>query len=416
MLLVGIVSLRTLPPMSAWTPLWQDYGYDARSPLEVDLDVDVCVIGAGVGGISTAWHLAKHGVSATVLEGRTAGSGASGRNGGFVIAGTAPFHNDARRRFGHELARRIHAATIDAQQDVLEIAEQLGASSLFEQRGSLRLAVDSEESAHLLEDLEALHEDGFAAELVTGDDLPVELRGPGRSGYITADDCAVQPARWIRAFADGAEALGARIFEHSPVAAPLGARDGTAFVLQTPRARIRAERVVVAADGALPILVPAVRPNVRSRRLHMVATAPTDARLARQLVYSRWGYEYHHQTPEGRVALGGYSDIDGDDSADSYTEREEPSPSVLWRLERHLREELGVEAPVTHRWVGLVGYGPDERPLAGPVPGEDGLYVLGGYNGTGNLNGFVAGRVVAALIARGSSPDADLYGTERITS
>jgi hypothetical protein len=42
--------------------------------------------------------------------------------------------------------------------------------------------------------------------------------------------------------------------------------------------------------------------------------------------------------------------------------------------------------------------------------------VLGGYNGTGNLNGFVAGRVVAELIAQGSSPDADLYGTERITS
>ena len=88
---------------------------------------------------------------------------------------------------------------------------------------------------------------------------------------------------------------------------------------------------------------------------------------------------------------------------------------VLQRLERHLRDELGVEAPVTHRWVGLVGYGPDERPLAGPVPGEDGLYVLGGYNGTGNLNGFVAGRVVAELIARGNAPDADLYDTERIS-
>ena len=47
------------------------------------------------------------------------------------------------------------------------------------------------------------------------------------------------------------------------------------------------------------------------------------------------------------------------------------------------------------------------------MPGEDGLYVLGGYNGTGNLNGFVAGRIVAELIARGSAPDADLYDTGR---
>jgi glycine/D-amino acid oxidase-like deaminating enzyme len=41
--------------------------------------------------------------------------------------------------------------------------------------------------------------------------------------------------------------------------------------------------------------------------------------------------------------------------------------------------------------------------------------VLGGYNGTGNLNGFVAGRVVAELIANGNAPDADLYDTGRIT-
>jgi glycine/D-amino acid oxidase-like deaminating enzyme len=397
--------------MSAWTPLWQDYRYDARDGLDGDLDVDVCVIGAGIGGISTAWHLAGLGVRATVLEARTAGSGASGRNGGFLIAGTAPFHNDARRRLGHEIARRIHAATIDAQRDVLGIAEALGAGALFEQRGSLRLAVDAEESAHLLEDVEALHEDGFPAELVTGDDLPPELRGAGRAGYLVPQDCSMQPARWIRTFADGVEQQGVRILEHTPVAAPLGARDGAALVLQTPHGRVRAERVVVASDGALPILLPRLAPHVRTKRLHMVATAPTDAPLAPQLVYSRWGYEYHHQTPEGRIALGGYSDVDGEGS---FTEREEPSPVVLARLERHLRDELGVHAPVSHRWVGLVGYGPDERPFAGPLPGEDGLFVLGGYNGTGNLNGFVAGRIVAELIARGETPDADLYDTGRI--
>jgi gamma-glutamylputrescine oxidase len=390
--------MATLPRVSAWTPLWQDYDYRARGSLDGDLDVDVCVIGAGIGGISTAWHLAALGVRTTVLEARTAGSGASGRNGGFVIVGTAPFHNDARRRFGRELARRIRTATIEAQREVLAIADGLGASNLFRRCGSLRLAVDSDESAHLLEDIETLHEDGFHAEIVTGDDLPVELRGPGRSAYIIPDDCSVQPARWLRAFAGAAEAEGARILEHTPVAAPLGARDGSALILQTPRGRVRAERVVVAADGALPILVPAVASHVQTKRLHMVATAPTDAQLAPQLVYSRWGYEYHHQTPEGRVAIGGYSDLDADAS---FTEREEPSPAVLARLERHLREELGVEAPVTHRWVGLVGYGPEARPIAGPLPGEDGLYVLGGYNGSGNLNGFVAGRVVAELYDSG---------------
>ncbi len=87
---------------------------------------------------------------------------------------------------------------------------------------------------------------------------------------------------------------------------------------------------------------------------------------------------------------------------------------MLARLERHLREELGVEAPITHRWVGPRRLRPGRAAARRARAGEDGLYVLGGYNGTGNLNGFVAGRIVAELIARGDAPDADLYDTGRI--
>jgi gamma-glutamylputrescine oxidase len=69
-----------------------------------------------------------------------------------------------------------------------------------------------------------------------------------------------------------------------------------------------------------------------------------------------------------------------------------------------------VHAPVTHRWVGLVGYSPDALPVCGPVPGSDGrVLALGGYNGTGHVQGFVAARIVSELIAGGESADAGLY-------
>ena len=98
---------------------------------------------------------------------------------------------------------------------------------------------------------------------------------------------------------------------------------------------------------------------------------------------------------------------------DSYTTREEPSPAIHARLEEFLRDDLGVAAPVTHRWVGLVGYSRDERAFVGAVPGHDGLYVAGGYNGTGNLNGFTAGRILSELLATGESADAHLYDSAR---
>jgi gamma-glutamylputrescine oxidase len=77
------------------------------------------------------------------------------------------------------------------------------------------------------------------------------------------------------------------------------------------------------------------------------------------------------------------------------------------RLHGYLRDELLVAAPVSHHWVGLVGYADDPLPTVGPA--ADGVYALGGYNGTGNVQGFVAARIVSELIVDGSSSDAWLY-------
>ncbi len=182
------------------------------------------------------------------------------------------------------------------------------------------------------------------------------------------------------------------------------------MVVDTRRGRVVARHVVVAADGALPKLVPSLAAHVRARRLHMVATAPTARVLGPETVYTRWGLEYLQQTPDGRIALGGFSDLDG---PRSYTARELPSPAVHERLERWLREELGLAAPVTHRWVGVVGYSADDLPWVGRAPEADSLYVLGGYSGTGNVVGFMAGRIVSELILSGASRDADLFDPRR---
>ena len=87
------------------TPFWLDAPYEPRPPLDGDVEVEACVIGGGVGGLSCARRLAQHGIETILLEAGTVAGGASGRNGGFLIAGTAAFHNDARERFGVERAR-----------------------------------------------------------------------------------------------------------------------------------------------------------------------------------------------------------------------------------------------------------------------------------------------------------------------
>jgi gamma-glutamylputrescine oxidase len=373
-------------------PYWLDAPYDPRPPLRGQVRVEACVIGGGVGGLACARRLAQRGVETLLLERTTVAGGASGRNGGFLLAGVAAFYDEARERYGHEAARSMYARTLSAQAEIYELATTLGLVDAVRRVGSLRLAVSQEEAERVRAQVAALREDGFPARLVERDELAPVLRRRGLCACLVGDDAALHPARWYRALARSAEAEGARICEGTPVRAPVAA-PGEGEVV-TEWGSVDARHVVVAADGALATLVPEYEGRVRARRLHMVATEPAE-RIVDQLVYPRWGYEYFQQPPDGRLLVGGYSDLDG---PESYTDREEGSPAIWERLERHVREELGVDAAVTHRWVGVVGYTDDQLPYVGEVPGRPGLYVAGGYSGHGNLPGYVAGQELADRI------------------
>ena len=384
--------------MSGTLPYWLDEPYEPRPPLAGELAVDVCVIGAGTCGLSCALRLAQLGIGVAVLERGTVASGASGRNGGFLLAGVAPFHNDARERFGAERAKAMYTRTYAAQEDVYALAMDLGVGDAVRRVGMLRVAVSEEEAQHVRDYAQALADDGFPAELVERGDLPPALRHGGLVACLTEHDGALHPARWYRALATAAEAAGARIFENTSVQAPVDA-PGDGPVL-TDAGSVRARHVVVAADGSLPVLVPEYEGRVRPRRLHMVATQPVEP-VFDTLVYARWGYEYLQQRPDGRILAGGFSDVDGDDS---YTDSDAGSPDIWERTRRYLADELGVEAEITHRWAGVVGYSEDSLPYVGEVPGREGLFVSGGYSGVGNVPGFMCGRDIADTIA-GQPPE-----------
>ena len=393
--------------MRQTSSIWLDEPYTARAPLEGDTTAEVCVIGAGIGGLSVAWRLAALGARPLVLEATTVAGGASGRNGGFFMAGVAPRYDEAVRLWGREVAARRYRATLEAQKEMLAVAEEVGARDQFRLTGVLRVAYDAAEAERVREHHEAFLRDGFEGELVPEGALPEALQRPGRIGLLTPHDGAVHPARWLRALARALDQRGVRIHEGTRVIQP-PATDEHRVTVRTDHGTVRADRVIVAADGALPSLVPAAT-RARARRLNMLATAPDQPGRLPCPVSIRDGYEYAQQLTDGRIALGGFSDLDGEAS---YTDREELSIPVQERLTRYLGEDLGVEAPVTHRWVGIVSYAQDPVPTCGPVPGTDGrILAAGGYNGTGHVQGFLAGRIAAELALMGDSPQAGLYAT-----
>lgn len=354
-------------------PIWDDGAWAGLPPLLADAAADVCVIGLGGSGLACIHELIARGRRVIGLDAGRVGGGAAGRNGGFLLAGPAPFYHDAVAAYGRERARAMYRLTLA---EIERLAADLpGAVRIV---GSLRIALSAAERDDCTAQLAAMRED----------DLPVEAYdGPEGSGLLMPADGVVQPMARCRTLALRAMAAGARLFEDS--AASVDER-GT---VRVGPCTVRCDHVVVAVDGRLEQMLPELRGRVRTARLQMLATAPApEARFARP-VYARFGYEYWQQLPDDRIALGGFRDHGGDAE---WTAEALPSEVIQRALEHFLRVELRVEAPITHRWAGSVGYTRDALPVVEEVRPR--LWAIGGYSGHGNVIGSLLGRGVARRI------------------
>jgi gamma-glutamylputrescine oxidase len=368
-------------------PVWDQGDIDPSSrpafpSLTTSIEADVCVVGLGGSGLASITELLRAGVDASRVVGIDAaavGSGAAGRNGGFLLAGMAAFYHDAIRTFGHDRARRLYALTI-AQIDAIAVETPRA----VRRTGSLRVAASDDERLDCAAHLHALRADGFPAEAYSGQE---------GVGLLVPTDCAFDPLRRARILACRVAGGGVRLFERSRV---VGIGEGE---VETPGGRVHCERVIVAVDGRLGALLPELRPRIRDVRLQMLATAPTTEISVPRPVYARWGYDYWQQLADGRLALGGFRDYGGENE---WTSDATPTEPVQKRLERFLRDELHVRAPVTHRWAAAVSYSANGLPVFGEV--RPGVIATGAYSGTGNVIGALCGRA-AARLAMGESTE-----------
>ncbi|TMK78098.1 MAG: FAD-dependent oxidoreductase [Actinobacteria bacterium] len=371
-------------------PYWLAEPVEPPPAARLDGQVDVAVIGAGVTGCACALTLAEGGLRVRVYEARRVASGASGRNGGFALRGGAMPYTRAREELGVERARELWRLT----ERYLERMEELAGDAL-RRTGSLRLA-DEEELADVRGEFEALREDGIAAEWV--DELDPPLDHLFRGAIEHPGDGSLQPARWVRRLATHAVAAGAEIVEASKVES---------------LDKLDAAAVVIATDGYTSGLVPALDAAIRPIRGQVFATEPLGRRLFDRPHYSRHGFDYWQQTPEGNLVLGGRRDtsLEGE-----YTNEEAVTAEIQAELESLAAELLGEPPRITHRWSGIFGATEDRLPLAGRVPGHEGVWVAAGYSGHGNVLGLACGELVGEAVLGRRKPELDLFDPARLLS
>lgn len=353
--------------------------------LDGPVEADLCVVGLGGSGLSAIGEALGEGRTVVGIDAATVGGGAAGRNGGFLLAGMAPFHHDLADQIGADRAADLYRLTLDEVERIA--SETPGHVNLL---GSLRIAASEEELLDCARQFESMR----------ASDLPVEsYEGPEGEGLLFPRDGSLQPLSRCRELARRVIAGGAQLFGDSPA---VGFESASVI---TPNGRVEADAIVVAVDGGLENLFPDLADSrgVRTARAQMLATAPLRHTRFSRPVYTRWGWDYFQQTGDGRVVLGGFRDRGGEAE---WTTDATPDDEVQEHLERFLRNDLGISAPITHRWAGAIAFTEDRLPVLSEV--RPGVWGCGAYSGTGNVVGALCGRMAARLALGLDAPEAEL--------
>ncbi|MEO5695096.1 MAG: FAD-dependent oxidoreductase [Usitatibacter sp.] len=364
---------------------------------------DVVVVGAGLTGLSCAYHLlaVNPGLSVVVLDARHPGSGASGQTTGMVTPGVGQDFAALVRRLGLDRAGSLYAETREAVKQVGAIVAAEGINCDHEQVGQLVVAHGEHGEARLLRQAAALKAAGQPCIPLDAAGLAarVNLSGigniPATAALFLPDAAMVDPLKLVRGLVRVIEARGGCVQGGASVET---LTDGAEPVLHLAGGRnLKAGKIVLATAWQAPRLA-SLTGRIIPLSLKVLATAPLSvAQLAvlgwsgrECIVDSRKLFNYFRLTSDNRIVFGGGSPAYGPDATPDFSD-----------LARELRERLptGVEPAISHRWSGTIDYTLDGQPIVGPVLSSGNVFHAGGFCGHGIALGMRAGRWVAEAIA-----------------
>lgn len=375
-----------------------------REPLPGDVDVDVCIVGAGFTGLWTAYYLkqAQPSLSVAIVEKEFAGFGASGRNGGW-LSGEFNWRRDKYLATGSresvvEFERHLRA-TVD---EVIRVCAVERIEADIRRTDCLTYAC----SLAQMQRLHGIYADELAwqvpkdrVEIIGAAEALARIRVPNTKGALVTHGMArVQPAKLVRGLAAVVEAKGVKIYEQTAVT-----RIGKGRV-STVCGTVSAQRIVRATEGYTHGIPGNEREWVPLNSA-IVVTEPLPEALWEEIGWSghellsdaSHNYCYAQRTRDNRVVMGGRgvpyrfgskTDVRGETQPETVTKLKE----ILYRM---LPQTRG--AQLDHAWCGVLGVPRDWCTTAG-LDARTGIAWAGGYVGTGVSTANFSGQTLADLV------------------
>jgi gamma-glutamylputrescine oxidase len=372
------------------------------------VSADVCVIGGGIAGCSTALHLAEAGYKVVLLESHTVGFGASGRSGAQAIFGYACGQEKLEREVGTTAARAMWDVSIEglallrdliARHDIRcdYVAGQMHVGIKARHERELRDEIAQLRDRYHYQSVRYVERDELRS--LVASDRYVGAMFDSNSGHL-------HPLDYTRGLAAAAERAGAALHEQTLVTRIDGGRTAAEPVtVRTDRGIVTARHVAICGNALLGSTVPELARKIMAVGTYIVATKPLGAERAAALITNNaaitdinWVLDYFRRTADHRLLFGGrvsYSGLDPFNTAGATRAR-------MLRVFPQL-----ADVDVEYSWGGYV----DITMSRGPHFGRLGpnVYFLQGFSGHGIVLTGIAGKLVAEAI-RGQAERFDLFG------
>jgi gamma-glutamylputrescine oxidase len=365
-----------------------------RARLSIDLDVDVCVIGAGLAGLTVAREVARRGWSVAVLEANRVAWAASGRNTGFVLPGFHETIDSMVERIGLDQTKQLWALSEQGLDYVRRAIADTGMPGVDPVPGWLHVS-KTDNGAQIDAEVERLRWIGANVEAWPAARVREVLPNPHYFDALHFPGAIhIHPLNYALGLAADAEKFGARIFEETPVVAidPAGVRKR----VNVQGALVRAAHVVLACNVQLGDLMPRLAATLLPITTFVLVTEPIGPVLQEVV-------RYRGAVSDTNRADNHYRIVGGDRLQWSGRMRAwEADPRWIRRglvadINRNFPQLGKVE--VAHLWRGTLGRAIHRMPQIGEI--ERGLWVASGFGGHGLNTTAMGGELVARGIVEG---------------
>lgn len=375
------------------------------TPLDGARRTDVCIIGGGYTGLSSALHLAERGYDVVLLEARKPGWGASGRNGGQLCSGQRKDQVELTRMVGADAARQLWELAEDAKNTARSLIARHGiecdlkpgiahADHKAAYAGESRAYVDFLRRQYDYQQIEYLEQDAMA-ELVGSDTY--------FGGSLDMGAGHLHPLNYALGLAAAAQDAGAHLYESTIVE---GYTEGKPNRIVTNRGVVEADSIVLACNGYLGKLEKRVSGKIMPINNFIVATEPLSAgQLATinprdvAIADSRFVVNYYRLSADRRLLFGGGENYRRNFPPDIASFVRKPMLQVYPQL---------ADTRIDYAWGGTLAVTLNRMPHFGRL-GQHNTYFAQGYSGQGVAMATLAGKLIAAAIA-GEAEQFDLFG------